>query len=97
MATQPIVIIEILLKSTKDYNRIGKFKIYRDIPALKEYILIDAESVNIEALRINSNNHWELEEYKILSGELSILSVQVYITLADIYEGTKLSDPVSKI
>ncbi|HKB46022.1 MAG TPA: Uma2 family endonuclease, partial [Chitinophagaceae bacterium] len=45
-ATQPVVVIEILSKSTRDYDRMGKFKLYRDIPALKEYILVDSESVN---------------------------------------------------
>ena len=89
-ATQPLVIIEILSKSTMDYDRIWKFKLYREIPALKEYILVDSESVNIQAFRINSNNHWELEEYKTISDKLAIPSVQVYISMADIYEGTKL-------
>ena len=72
-ATQPIVVIEILSKSTREYDRIGKFQLYRDIPVLREYILVDSESVNIEAFRINSNNHWELEEYKTISGELALL------------------------
>src|SRR6185295_12969706 len=49
----PTVIIEILSPSTKDYDRGGKFLLYRDIPTLKEYILIDTESVLIEAHRIN--------------------------------------------
>jgi len=89
-ATQPVVVIKILSKSTRDYDRMGKFKLYRDIPALKEYILVDSESVNIEAFRINSNNHWALEEYKTISGELMLPSVQVNIPIADIYEETKL-------
>jgi Uma2 family endonuclease len=89
-ATKPVVVIEILSKSTRDYDRIGKFQLYRSIPVLKEYILIDSESVNIEAFRINSRNHWELEEYKTIDGILSFPVVQVEIPIADIYEGTKL-------
>jgi len=96
-ATLPVVIIEILSKSTRDYDRIGKFQLYRDIPVLKEYILIDSESVNIEAFRINSNNHWELEEYKSISWELAIPSVELKISIADIYEGTKLPEVISGI
>jgi len=91
-ATQPIVIIEILSKTTRDYDRTGKFKLYRDIPTLKEYVLIDSESVNIEAFRINSNNHWELEEYKSVFGYLTIPSVQINISITDIYEGSKLPE-----
>ena len=92
-ATQPTVIIEILSSTTREYDRRGKFKLYRDIPALKEYILIDSESINIEAFRINDSNHWELEEYKAIQGQLSIPSVQVSVSIADIYEGTKLPLP----
>jgi Uma2 family endonuclease len=93
-ATLPIVIIEILSHSTKQYDRGDKFKLYRDIPTLKEYILVDAESVNIEAFSINERSHWELQEYKNLNGELSISPVDIIISLADIYEGTGLADTI---
>lgn len=51
--TSPTVIIEILSRSTKNYDRGEKFMLYRDIPSLKEYILIDSESIHIEAFRLN--------------------------------------------
>jgi len=84
------VIVEILSTSTKTYDRGDKFKLYRDIPTLKEYILIDSESINIEAFRINKENHWELEEYKTIDETLNIAAVSIAISLFDIYEGTKL-------
>ena len=69
---QPTVLIEILSPSTKDYDRGGKFILYRDIPTLREFILVDSESISIEAFRINANGHWELEEYKRLSETLKL-------------------------
>ena len=89
-ATQPVVLIEILSKSTKDYDRGSKFKLYRDIPTLKEYILIDSESISIESFSINQNNHWELIEYKTIESTLSIDSIDFQLSLTEIYEGTKL-------
>ena len=41
--TNPAVIIEILSSSNRDYDKGSKFKLYRDIPALMEYNLIDSE------------------------------------------------------
>ena len=41
--TNPAVTIEILSSSTRDYDKGSKFKLYRDIPALMEYNLIDSE------------------------------------------------------
>ncbi len=90
-AIQPTVIIEILSPSTMAYDRGAKFILYRSIPALKEFILIDAMSFFIEAYRINERGFWELEEYKSVDGELKFTSVEVSIPLTDIYEGTKIN------
>ncbi len=87
---QPTVIIEILSPSTKSYDRGEKFKLYRDIPTLKEYILIDSESINIEAFHNIDRGHWELKEYIKIEEQLSIPSMEISISIADIYEGTKL-------
>lgn len=90
-AKDPTVIIEILSPSTKSYDRGDKFNLYRDIKSLKEYILIDSQSVSVEAFRINDSGHWELEEIKTLAGTLHFKSVAFSITLALIYEETKIN------
>ncbi|MCH5599669.1 Uma2 family endonuclease [Niabella ginsengisoli] len=90
-AILPVVLIEILSPSTKNYDRGGKFKLYRDIPSLKEYLLVDSESVNIEAFRLNASEHWELEEYKTLNSSLNIKALDISIGLTEIYNGTGLS------
>src|SRR6185437_7975906 len=56
----PAVIIEVLSKSKKNYDRGEKFKLYRDIPTLKEYVLVDSETIHVEVFRLNENNRWEL-------------------------------------
>jgi Uma2 family endonuclease len=87
----PSVIIEVLSPGTKDYDRGGKFKLYRDIATLKEFILVDSEAVNIEAFRINDSGYWELEEYKNSDTALLVKTVEVTIPIAEIYEGIKLT------
>ncbi len=87
----PSVIIEVLSSSTKSYDRGDKFKLYRDIKSLKEFILVDSKSILIEAFRINEGGHWELEEYKTIEETLLVKTVLLTIPLTDIYEGTKLT------
>jgi len=84
-ALLPTVIIEILSSSTKDYDRGNKFKLYRDIPSLKEYILIDSESISVEAFYINENQNWELKESKEMTDVLTFVSLGFKIQLKDIY------------
>ena len=86
----PSVIIEVLSPSTKSYDRGDKFKLYRDIASLKEYILVDSESILVEAFKVNNEGRWELEEYKLSEKILLIATVQLSIPLVEIYEGTKL-------
>ncbi|MEJ0055172.1 MAG: Uma2 family endonuclease [Bacteroidota bacterium] len=89
-AVRPSIIIEILSQSTRDYDRGKKFKLYRGIPSLREYVMIDSESVGIEVYRINKPGKWELEEYKSIEDLLIISIVDVHVSLKEIYEGTSL-------
>lgn len=86
----PTIIIEILSRSTEQYDRGNKFRLYRDIPTLKEYILVDSESIDVEAFRINDKGFWELEEQRFLTEVLFIPTLQLTIPLSEIYDGSKL-------
>jgi len=86
----PSVIIEILSKSTSNYDRGEKFKLYRDIQTLKEYILVDSETIHIEVFRLNENNHWELEEYDSIENFLFIKAIDEKIAISEIYEGVNI-------
>lgn len=85
----PSVIVEVLSTSTKSYDRGDKFKLYRDIASLREYVLVDSQSIMIEVFRINANGHWELEEYKSIDENLLVKTLQLTIPLTEIYEGVK--------
>lgn len=87
----PIVIIEVLSPSTKNYDRGEKFKLYRDIATLKEYILVDSESIHIEVFRLNETRHWELEEYNTITDHLSIKTIDETVSISEIYEGVNMN------
>lgn len=86
----PSVIFEVLSPSTKNYDRGEKFSLYRDIPYLREYILVDSESVRVQAHYINDKGNWALKEYENLDEVLEIPTIQVSVPLKDIYEGVPL-------
>ena len=86
----PAVIIEVLSPSTKNYDRGEKFKLYRDITTLKEYILVDSESIHIEVFRLNETRHWELEEYNTITDHLSIKAIDETVSITEIYEGVNM-------
>ena len=89
-ATQPTLIIEILSPSTKNYDRGEKFMLYRAITTLKEYILVDAESIHVEHFAINKEGLWQLEEHNKLQEKIIIETLNIQLQLENVYEGTKL-------
>lgn len=88
----PTVIIEVLSPSTKNYDRGEKFMLYRDIPTLREYILVDSEHVHIEAFRLNAAHRWELEEYNSLEDQLHVKAISEIIPVAEIYDGVRIGE-----
>jgi len=89
-ATLPTVIIEILSPATREYDRGTKFKLYRTIPTLREYILADAAAMNVEVFTLNEENVWQLTESRLPHELMIIPSLGFSITLAEMYEGTQL-------
>jgi len=86
----PCVLIEILSPSTRSYDRGEKFWFYRAIQTLKEYVIVDSENIQLEIFRVNERGHWELEEYTNTRDKLFVKTIDVYIELTEIYEGTEL-------
>jgi Uma2 family endonuclease len=86
IVTNPLVIVEVLSNSTKDYDRGGKFLAYRSIPEFREYILIDQYSYHIEQFAKNSDGKWVLTEYDSEELVLILESVEFQIPLSEIYE-----------
>jgi Uma2 family endonuclease len=84
---EPTVLIEILSPSTQNYDIGIKFNLYRDIKSLKEYIMIDSESIHVIHYHINNNGNWEMVEYKNIDDKLYINTIRYEISLKDIYEG----------
>ena len=86
-ATNPAVIIELLSKSTRNYDKGEKFTLYRDIASLKEYILIDTEKIYVEKHIRNADNSWQLTDYRSFETSFEISTLNLSFLLKAIYEG----------
>jgi Uma2 family endonuclease len=86
--TNPTVLIEVLSESTKDYDRGTKFLMYRNIPSLQEYILIDSTgATKVEKYSKNNDGTWQLSDYEKISDIIELKSVGIEIVVEDIYRG----------
>ena len=91
--TNPTVIIEVLSDSTEAYDRGDKFRYYRKIPTLQEYILISQKAAQFETFK-KVSDMWAINFVAGLEKSLYIESLDIEINLSEIYRNVKF--PPSK-
>jgi Uma2 family endonuclease len=79
------LIIEVLSDSTKDYDRAGKFEIYRNLPDLQDYILISQDKVHVEHFVKQAPGRWLMTEYSALTDIVDIGQLGEKLALQDVY------------
>ncbi|MEH1926648.1 Uma2 family endonuclease [Nostoc sp.] len=84
--TNPLLIVEVLSNSTKNYDKTDKFKYYRSIPGFQEYIMIDQYSFAVEQFAKQAEGQWIFKEYEGEEAVLVLDSIDFQIALRDIYE-----------
>jgi len=87
----PVFLVEVLSNSTADYDIGRKFMRYRAIPSLKEYWTISSyEQRIVKNLKNDSDNSWVLTETTNLQDEVKISSLDLMVSLNEIYDGTEI-------
>lgn len=81
----PVLLVEILSKVTEGYNRGSKFEMYRSIPSLVEYLMIDSQRVYVELWR-KENSKWVLAaETNNVNETIELKSITNAFQLQDFY------------
>lgn len=84
-ATNPTVLVEVLSESTEAYDRGGKFAHYRQIPSLREYLLVSQKEARIEKFTLESEGRWTFNEAAGLGAILPLASLKTEISLGEVF------------
>jgi Uma2 family endonuclease len=76
----PCLIVEVLSPATERIDQGKKFRNYRRIDTLREYVLIDTETMHVDCYRLNQNDKWELTTYSLEDVPLQETDLEVYLT-----------------
>jgi Uma2 family endonuclease len=82
----PVVIVEVLSKSTQDYDRGQKFEHYRTLPSLVDYLTVAQDRPHIEHWSRQSEDRWLLTEFAHLGQSIQLPSIDCTLSLADVYD-----------
>ena len=91
----PKLIVEVLSKSTRNYDQGDKFDFYRSISEFKEYILVDQYRYFVKQFVRTEEGKWWLSEYRSLSDRLRFDSIDLEMGLDEIYEGILLKNSLN--
>jgi Uma2 family endonuclease len=87
--TNPCLIVEILSSSTQAYDHDSKFRQYRSIPSFQEYILVYQNGYEVDHYVKESEDRWVLTTYKGEDAVIKLSSIQLEISLRDLYKRVK--------
>ena len=87
----PIIVFEVLSKSTEKRDRSEKAEDYFKLESLKDYVLVSQYRVRVEHFSKQKNNEWSLKIYESLDDMLDLKSIECKVLLKLIYLKLKLS------
>jgi len=82
----PDIIIEVLSDSTEKYDRGEKFKQYRQIESLTEYVMIAQNYRSIEKFTKDRNGQWRLTETDERKPFVDLKSSGTRLEIAEVYD-----------
>ncbi|MCW6038907.1 Uma2 family endonuclease [Spirulina subsalsa FACHB-351] len=82
----PVMVGEVLSRSTQGYDRGEKFQAYRTISGFREYVLIDQYSMLVEHFYRRESEQWIFMEYNQPEDVIRFHGVGCEVLLEDLYD-----------
>jgi Uma2 family endonuclease len=86
----PIIIVEVLSKSTQKYDRTTKFEEYKTLDSFEEYVLINQKKCHVVSRFKDSSGKWYETIVKDIHASIFLKSIGCSISLEDIYDNIVL-------
>lgn len=94
----PSLIIEILSKSTADYDKGTKFNLYQTLPSVEYYLLIESRWQSIELYsRTEKKNFWTYQRFTEPSEIIEFPNLNFQLSFEDIYQDLNIPKRLSHL
>lgn len=92
----PLIIMEVLSESTAEYDRTTKFRGYRRIESLKEYLLVAQDTMRVEQYVRQTEELWTYRVYEAPDALVRLESAGVELAVAEIYAKVEFGEEEQK-
>lgn len=93
LIVNPLLIVEVLSRSTASFDKSGKFLLYEQLPSFREYILIEQNYPRVESWFRQTATSWDKTVQTTTEAIIQLRSVGVSLPLAEIYEHITFDTP----
>ena len=83
----PLIIVEVLSPSTENFDRNGKFMLYKQLPSLKEYVLVKQDRPHVNTFFKDKPGIWLDTVEENLNSTIYLASIDCTLSLNQIYKG----------
>ena len=87
----PIILVEVLSKSTESYDRGRKFSHYQKIPSLKEYVLVSQYECRVEQYARQADGKWLYTDTTDPNGHVVFESIACRVPMEGLYHRVNFS------
>ena len=86
--TAPTLVVEVLSPSTQSYDRGARFTLYRSITSLREYLLVDPDTREVQLFRRGADRLFTLHD---LTGreQITLDSIGCELLASDVFDGVE--------
>ena len=85
----PLLVVEVLSKNTRGYDRTEKFAAYKTLQSFREYLLVDPYHCRMESRFREEPDLWRESIVTELDKSITLKSVGCELQLADVYRHIK--------
>jgi Uma2 family endonuclease len=85
--TNPTMIVEVLSPSTRNFDQGEKARRYRQLPSLREFLIVEQERVFVEQYRRLPDGSWQILAHDSLDAVIGLQSHEATIAVAELYAG----------
>ena len=87
--TNPILLVEVLSKSTANYDRGEKFWFFSQLASLREYVLIEQDSWKVETrYRESADKNWEMAYFEGEGTQVALRSLSLSLPMDQLYKNS---------
>ena len=93
LIVNPLLVVEVLSRSTASFDKSGKFLLYEQLPSFLEYVLVEQKYPRVESWFRTTEHSWDKTVQTDIADSIQLRSVGVSVSLSEIYEHVAFIKP----